>query len=95
MGRHCLYRVMSRIGIDLPLFARFSFILDPSRFNRPDCHGRLTPNRRYFWGSVGPFAHHFWLTKVRYLNTRYTAGMSVRTPISTTVGAGQLPVHIR
>jgi hypothetical protein len=37
---------------------------------------------------------HFWLTKVRYISTRYTIGITVSTPISMNVGAGQLVAHI-
>jgi len=41
---HCFYRVMSRIGVHLPSFARLSVIFDPSRFHQPRRHGCLVPH---------------------------------------------------
>ena len=43
MSRHGLHRIMSRIGIHLPLLASLGLILDPRRFDQPEWHGYLVP----------------------------------------------------
>ena len=60
-------------------------------------HARILDGRSdlRFILTLRGLAAYSWLTKVRYISTKYTMGTTVSTPSSMMVGAGQLPDHMR